>query len=512
MVMSKRAVEETVEEFFPDFTRQRDLAIELDKWVDVKNETPSMPRDRFTKEYATLQEVSKTPWARLIVTEVAQSLFVDGYRHSSESENSPAWDRIWQPNGNDARQIAVHRGALNHGLSYVLSLPGEGPDGKEMSVTRGVSAKKGIALYRDDPLDPEDEWPLLFLHVDQVRIPGAHGPVYRIRYVDEEHIYTVDYDPEDTARFTYVSHSAHGTGVVPVIRFANMLDLDGESMGEIEPVLPLLRRIDQDAFDRLIIQRYQSWQIRTATGMEKPKNEAEAQAMAMKMRVNDLLMAENPEARFGTLPATSMTGLIDARDSDIRDLAAVTQTPPHHLLGLSPNVSAEGLVEAQASLMRKIEERKESFGDSWERVIRLAAHQMGMKKEAEDFSAEIRWRDTESRSLNQVADALGKMAKLLGVPVQMLWERIPDWTDQDTKRAMELLQDDSSEQELLRRLTAGATMGDLVAEGQVSTGAAETTTPGSTGVLGDPDSPERKAANRKRGGYGPDWDGDGKQG
>lgn len=28
----------------------------------------------------------------------------------------------------------------------------------------------------------------------------------------------------------------------------------------------------------------------------------------------------------------------------------------------------------------------------------------------------------------------------------------------------------------------------------------------------DPDDPKRKAANRKRGGYGPDWDGDGKPG
>ena len=53
---------------------------------------------------------------------------------------------------------------------------------------------------------------------------------------------------------------------------------------------------------------------------------------------------------------------------------------------------------------------------------------------------------------------------------------------------------------------------DLVAEGQIPSGAAETTTPGSTGVLGDPDSATRKAANRKRGGYGPDWDGDGKPG
>lgn len=509
MAMKRRAVEEMAEEWWPAYSAQAEMAATLDRWMQVKNEDPSIPASRSTEEFRTLQEIAKTPWARLIITEVAQSLFVDGYRHGSDSENSPVWDLIWQPNGNDAHQIAVHRAALSHGLSYVTVLPGVSPlGGEKLSITRGVSARKGIAIFRDDPLDPEDEWPLLFIHVDNIRRPGTNGPVKRMRIVDEESIYTVDYDPDDTRSFTYVSETRHGTGVVPVIRFANMLDLEGSSMGEIEPVLPLLRRIDQDANDRLVVQRHQSWQVRTATGMTKPTKEEQAAVEALRMRVNDILIAESKDAKFGTLPVTPMDGLIQARDSDIRDLAAVTQTPPHHLLGLSPNVSAEGLVEAQASLMRKIEERKESFGDSWERVLRLAAHQMGMSKEASDFSAEIRWRDTESRSLNQVADSLGKMAKLLGVPVQMLWERIPDWSDQDTERAMKLLADDSSESELLRRITGGATAGDIAAEAEAA-GAAVGTEGGSPL---DPDDPKRKAANRKKGGYGPDWDGDGKPG
>lgn len=511
MAMKKRQIEEMAEEFWPEFENQRRLAADLDKWVSVKNETPSMPANRTSEEYRTLQEIGKSPWARLIITEVAQSLFVEGFRHGGDSDNSQVWDRIWQPNGNDARQIAVHRAALNHGLAYVTVLPGVSPlSGDKLSITRGVSARKGIAFYRDDPLDPEDEWPLLFIHVDQIRVPGANGPVQRMRIMDEENIYTVDYDSEDSERFNYVSETRHGTGVVPVIRFANMLDLEGESMGEIEPVIPLLRRIDQDAFDRLIVQRYQSWQIRTATGMKKPERAEEAAAEAMRMRANDLLLAESPEARFGTLPSTPLDGLLHARDSDIRDLAAVTQTPPHHLLGLSPNVSAEGLVEAQASLMRKIEERKESFGDSWERVLRLGAHQMGMEKEAGDFSAEIRWRDTESRSLNQVADALGKMSKLLGVPAQMLWERIPNWSDQDTDRAMGLLSDSSAEQELLRRITSGTSMADMAAADPNAAPVGEGEAAG--GAPLDPDSPQRKAANRRRGGHGPDWDGDGKPG
>jgi hypothetical protein len=51
---------------------------------------------------------------------------------------------------------------------------------------------------------------------------------------------------------------------------------------------------------------------------------------------------------------------------------------------------------------------------------------------------ESRWRDTESRSMEQAAMALGMLATNLKVPVEMLWERIPNWTDQDVQRAVRL--------------------------------------------------------------------------
>ncbi len=48
--------------------------------------------------------------------------------------------------------------------------------------------------------------------------------------------------------------------------------------------------------------------------------------------------------------------------------------------------------------------------------------------------AQVRWRDTESRALSATVDALGKMAAMLGVPVQELWEKIPGVTQQDVER------------------------------------------------------------------------------
>jgi hypothetical protein len=89
--------------------------------------------------------------------------------------------------------------------------------------------------------------------------------------------------------------------------------------------------------------------------------------------------------------------------------------------------------------MAKSAERKEGFGESHEQLFRLTAKQTGNMDEARAWDLESRWRDTEVRPLSQAADALGKLAAQVGVPLEMLWSMIPNWTDADVARAKELV-------------------------------------------------------------------------
>jgi hypothetical protein len=51
-----------------------------------------------------------------------------------------------------------------------------------------------------------------------------------------------------------------------------------------------------------------------------------------------------------------------------------------------------------------------------------------------DTSAQVRWRNTQSRSLAAVVDAWGKAVTMLGVPPRATWERLPGVTDTDVQR------------------------------------------------------------------------------
>lgn len=430
----------------PAYLTERTKLDRIDRWYRWDHDRPHQPAQA-TTEYKELSQRAQAPWLGLVVTTVAQALYVDGHRPSDSLDNTAAWGS-WQANGMDRRQMAVHRAALAYGRSYVTVLPGEDPlTGADMPAMKGISPREMLAFY-EDPAN--DDWPHMALYAKPTKLEGG-GTGYALRVYDEE---TVHYLTTDTmgSEPKWLDNRDHGLGVCPVVRFTNMLDLEGRTPGEVEPLIPIAGRIDQTSFDRLVVQRFASWVVRTIAGMAKPDSEQEAAAERLRLKVEDLLVASDPDTKFGSLPATPLDGFIKAAEADIRVLAAVSQTPAHELLGQMANLSAEALAAARASLTAKVQERQHSFGESWEQTLRLAAHTVGDRAGAADTSAEVKWADTEIRSLAQAADALGKLAQMLNVPVEILWEKIPGWSQQDVNRAKALAEEGDSLGQLATQL------------------------------------------------------------
>jgi hypothetical protein len=132
--------------------------------------------------------------------------------------------------------------------------------------------------------------------------------------------------------------------------------------------------------------------------------------------------------------------------------------PPHHLLGVSSNLQAEALAAATEGLQRQAFDFRTNAGEFHEQMARLVAMGEGDYVTAAAFDLRVRWKDTESGSMSQAADALGKLALQLGVPIEMLWERIPGWTDDDVQRAKELVETSQFET-LLRELIGESELG-----------------------------------------------------
>ena len=426
MVMSRANVVELANDvLIPGWQRSRRELDLIDKWHRWE---PDSLRDKIPNyadnEHRNLAKISETPFLSLVVTTVAQQLVAEAFR-SSRSIDTSALTLPWLRNRMFSRQRAIYRAALAYGYSYATGMPGDSG-----AVLRGRSPRDLYAVYGDVV---EDEYPLYYLLVK-----GNHRYV-----VDEEAIHILG---DDNGRLEYIEPRIHGIGVAPAVRYSNQIDLEGRTPGEVEPYIQTAERIHKDTYDRMLVQHFNSWKVRTATGLDMPTDEVDREKVKLLLRQNDILTGE-AGVTFGTLDETSPDGLIKATEADIKILAVVSQTPVHALTGDMVNLSAEAIAEARAMADLKVHERKVGFGDSNEQLLRLAAHIEGRQEDAADFTIRTDWADLQSRSMNQAADALGKMATMLKVPVELLWDRIPSVTPEIAKAWLEYKQAHPSAEE-----------------------------------------------------------------
>lgn len=405
MVMSQEAVLTLANDvLIPGWQMERQKLDEIDKWYRWAPDKVRVPAHA-DQEEKYLRDLAETPWLNLVVTTVAQQIVGELVRSSETDDVDAVW-RPWLRNRMPSRQRAIHRSALAYGYAYTTVMPGDSG-----AVIRGYSPRDMYAVYAD-PV--EDEYPMYYL-----RVRGDHRIV-----VDEEAVYTLGLED---GKLKFIDYQVHGVGVCPAIRYSNQIDLEGRTPGEVEPFIPIAQRINKTTFDRLLIQHHSSWKIRTATGLDMPTDPAERERVKMLLRQGDILTGEEG-VQFGTLDETSPEGLIKSGEADVETLAAVSQTPAHALTGKMINLSADAIMEARSMLDLKAGERKVGFGDSHVQTLRLSSHVEGRERDANDFTLTMDFADLGSRSMNQAADALGKMAASLGIPVEKLWDRIPGVT------------------------------------------------------------------------------------
>lgn len=416
----------------PGWMQERQTLDQIDKWYRW---APDSLRDKIpnyaTSEHKNLAAISETPMLSLVVTTVAQQLVAEAFR-SSRGVDTEAITLPWLRNRMFSRQRAIYRGALAYGYSYATAMPGDSG-----AVLRGRSPRDLYAVYGDVV---DDEYPMYYLLVK--------GDLKYI--VDEEAVYTLgeERNSRGETNLTFIEENIHNIGVAPAVRYSNQIDLEGRTPGEVEPYTQVAERINKTTYDRMLIQHFNSWKVRTATGLDMPNDPADRERVKMLLRQGDILTGEEG-VTFGTLDETSPDGLINATEEDMKILAVVTQTPVHALTGNLVNLSADAIAEARAAADLKVHERKVGFGDSNEQLLRLASHIEGRAEDAADFSLRTDWADLQSRSMSQSADALGKMAQMLKIPVELLWDRIPTVTPEIAKAWLEYKQEHPSAEERL---------------------------------------------------------------
>lgn len=386
-------------------------------------------------------------WCPLVVDASAERIEVQGFRFSEgDAADTAAWD-IWQANLLDSSSDRLHEEAIKLGGAFWMVEP---------------------------PASPDDAPIITVEHPSQVYVlTDAGNPHVRLAAIkrwwgEDGHVYANVYLPTDVFKFRTVEPSKSGLaqqyqrriddpggrnalGRVPAIPVLNEPALLYGGRSDLRNVLPLQDALNKLLADMLIGSEYQAYPQRVLLGVEVPKDENGKPLAGLELTSSQsrLWAFENENAKVAEFSPDDLKAFVSAREHIIAELIAQQRIPSYYVAGGQiVNVSESALKVLDAGLVKRVQRKLRSFGESHEEMMRLAFLAIGDTQRAAATDMQTIWRNPEIRSEAEMADALAKL-KSINVPDRFLWERY-GFTPQEIAR-MEAMQD---AQALLDSVTA----------------------------------------------------------
>ena len=384
--LALQLVEEQRDRLLGKLRRQRLLSAELWSWYRGDQPVPAVDRN-YTQAYRLFLELSRTPWARLVVDTIAERLHVQGFHAGvpagGAAEEQSAWS-IFQGAGMDADEWLIYTEALITGCGYLSVSEGEEPGTVAIvpesgfEVTHEHSPESRRQLSAALKLFPAD-WTGLLWVCELYRSEGTYRWVLELTEPPAKDglVFPIDSVASKPAQLAWEPAEQFATpnqlGQILVVPFENRATILGGGMSELGDCLPILRRIDKLTLDKMLTSESAAFRQRWATGLEVPRGEDGQPIEPYKAAVSKLWVSEAPETKFGSFEASDLTQYLKAIDAEIAALAAISRVPAHYLLqsNLANPPSAESLVAAESGLVAKVRERQRRFGEAWERALRL---------------------------------------------------------------------------------------------------------------------------------------------
>jgi hypothetical protein len=412
-------------------TERQDLDV-LRRYVTGKQSIPMVvPRDA-PAEVREMARIARINLIAIVVNSLVESLYVDNIRSkaqrtATDPEDDPTkavW-KTWQDNKLDRGQAGLYRAAFTYGYAYATFLPGT-----PSPVIRTFSPRTMTALYGDDP-----DWP------EQALERRGRG---RFRLYDETHVYSLGYDDKEK-KFGFQGVAEHRSPYCPVVKYTDAVDLDLDDepepftpigpdrnttrmvAGQVAPLMTLQDQVDVSSFALKAAEWYAGFRQRWIIGWTPTPAQKVTSAASQLWAIDEA----PDDVRMGEFSQTELRGFLESRETSLKYAATLSQTPVHELIGELVNLSAEALTAAEAGRDRKIKLAKTGLGEAHEQLAVGVADLQGVELPND---IEVVWADTSARAFGAIVDGLGKLAQMLQVPPQELWDMIPGVTRQVAER------------------------------------------------------------------------------
>lgn len=359
-------------------------------------------------------------WPQLVVDALDERLDVEGFRYSdSETAEAGLWE-IWQANDMDEGSQQAHVDALALRRSYVII--GSGAVGDDMPV---ITPESALDVYAER--DPRTRKTVAAIkRWEETGAAGTQPVKYANLYLPDARLTFQD----KKGKWEQVDRDEHGMGEVLVVPMANrprLRHLDGTS--ELAAVIPLSDAACKVASDMMVSAEFHAMPRRWATGLSRDDftDENGRKIGALSALAGRLWVVENEKVKFDQFPEAQLANFHSTIELLARLVSSLTGLPPAFMgLATSQPPSADAIRASEARLVKRAERRQRAFGESWERVMRLAmlVRDGGGNVSPRARSLETIWRDPATPTYAQKVDGVVKLKQAGLLPDEAAWEEL----------------------------------------------------------------------------------------
>lgn len=222
---------------------------------------------------------------------------------------------------------------------------------------------------------------------------------------------------------------------VPIIQLPN-----ARNMGEFEPHLDVLDRINDGIMHRLKMVAYQGAKQRAIIGDLEDDGDDDDDGNSPKEEIDwDEIFDAAPDAlwrvpagtEFWESNAADISGILAAVRDDVKEFAAMTDTPLHLITPDAANQSAEGASLMREGLVFKVKDRRARANPRLVLLFKMAFAFAGEARRTKNI--ELLWGPVESFSLTEKSNAVAQTKGVLSRKRQLqdVMEMTPDQIQQN---------------------------------------------------------------------------------
>lgn len=343
---------------------------------------------------------------RLAITSVVDRLKVQGFREQGDESANPELGKLARQMNLRAVADLVHTTRALYGAAYLTVWTSE-RTGKPIAIAESPltaaverdpatgEVLAGMRTWRDG----EETWAAYFTNATVTLYKSANlaaGGQWEQQGKTEDHPLGM-------------------VPIVPFIREQGVGDTSGTSL--VADILDLTDALSKVLADGMVSSEYHAKPRRWATGLEIQEDD---EGNPIDPFGNGrFLQSEDPETKFGQLPATGPNAYTELVATLTQQIGALSCLPPHYL-GLHGDqpANADGVKAAEAQLVARCYAEMRQLDTSWGQVAALMAG-VGGGGNPEELDFLPVWDSPEINTPAQAADAAVKLHGI-GVPLRSL--------------------------------------------------------------------------------------------